>query len=146
MVQSINLANDLLEQQYLGTGLLSPLRTDPDTLDFQTVSGEENVLKCIEDLLMTRIGERLMNEDFGSAFPSALFENKAGLLHVLPTLTVQTILRFETRVINVTAVAESAGATAIEVTVSWTVKATGSPGSLVYPYYLSPPAGGVQGT
>jgi phage baseplate assembly protein W len=146
MTQPLFLANYLLEQEVLGQGLATPLVSDPLTGDFQTINGEDNVTQCILDLLLTRPGERLMFEDFGTSIPSSLFANKPALMQVLPIQVTQAINQFESRVTNVSATAIDAGPTAVQITVTWIVKATGTPGSLVYPIYLQPAAGGVSGS
>jgi phage baseplate assembly protein W len=143
-VKTLTLSNTLLDQQVLGIGLASPLVTDSYTKDFLGVSGEDNVTQCIEDLLGTRVGERVMNEDLGTLFPQALFENSTGLLKVLPVQAMQAITMFEPRVKNVKSSATIEG-NVIYVDVSWTVKATGARGNYVYPFYLQNNSGGVTG-
>lgn len=139
----IVLSNYILDQQVLGSGLISPLTTDESTGDFQRVSGPDNVRQCIIDLLGVRVGERVMREDDGSPFPPLVFENAAGLVNVLPMLSVEAILRYEPRVTNVTAKAVIANPTTVSVSISWVLRATGTPDSLVYPFYLEP-VGGFQ--
>jgi phage baseplate assembly protein W len=137
MAQPIKLANDILEREILGKGFASPLRINPATKDFAVVDGPDNVRQCIEDLLGTRVGERVMNEDFGVELPDLVFELQAGLLDIIPSRIREAIARWEPRVKNVLVTAR-AQATAIYVDVSWTLVTTAKKGNLVYPYYLEP--------
>jgi phage baseplate assembly protein W len=141
---AIVLSNQLLEQQVLGIGLVSPLTTDPATGDFATVSGAEDVNQCIRDILSIRVGERVMREDDGSPFPPLVFENAEGLVVVLPKIAVDTIVRYEPRVSRVQATAAIIQLSTIELSIRYVLRATGTPGSLVYPYYLEPAVGGVK--
>ena len=137
-MSTIVLSNLLLEQQILGSGLASPLATDPATGDFARVSGAADVQQCILDLLDTRVGERLMREDEGSPFPPLIFENIGGLVLVIPPLTVEAIQRYEPRVTRVTARATIVDVTTVVASISYYLRATGSPDSLVYPFYTQP--------
>jgi phage baseplate assembly protein W len=139
----INLANSLIEQAALGIGLQAPLTTNPQTGDFVRLSVADNVRSCILDLLSTRVGERVMNEDFGTLIPLAIFENSEGLIDVLPFRVKEAITQYETRVTRVTCTVDIIDPTTTRLNVGWVLKATGKRDSLVYPYYTEPSAGGV---
>lgn len=143
MSQDVTLANSLLEQSVLGTGLKSPLTVDPTTNDFARVSGADNVRQCILDLLDTRIGERVMNEDMGADLPEMTFENIVGVVDILPDRIRRIILRYEPRVYNVTVTAAQVSRTEARADITWVLRATGQPGSLVYPYFLELAQGGL---
>jgi phage baseplate assembly protein W len=136
MTQFLVLANALLEQQTLGIGLLSPLQLDPGLSDLARVAGGANVQQCIYDLIDTKIGERLMNEDFGTTASGALFENIEGVVHALPPIIQLAIQQWEPRVFNVSAIGSIPQPNVVNILVGWTLKATNKPGNLVYPYYL----------
>ena len=133
----IELANSLVARSVLGKGLLSPLEIDPGHLDFKRVEGAENVKACIIDLITTRVGERLMNEDIGTLLPDALFENREGILDILPIQLVEVITRFEPRVAQVQAIAKPFGETGVNVELSWVLRSTGRRENLVWPFYLN---------
>jgi phage baseplate assembly protein W len=135
------LANALFAEEQLGKGLRSPLVTKTNAGDFEGVSGEENLDQCLLDLVMTRVGERLMNEDLGSQMPAMLFENAAGVVDSLPYHATEVIKRFEPRVTNVAARARQTEPHVVELTISYTVRATGEVRNLVYPFYLQPSEG-----
>lgn len=132
------LANSVVEQASLGRGLKSPLEEDPLTGDFKTLVGPDNVKQCIIDLILTRVGERVMNEDLGTELPSLIFETTDGVVDVLPLKVIDVIRRHEPRVTRVTAkayVEELNGSATVVLDLSWVVKATGRPDNLVYPFY-----------
>jgi uncharacterized protein len=134
--QTITLANSLTERDALGVGFSSPFGIDPVTRDVAGSSGRELVKQCIVDLLSTRVGERVMNEDFGVELPALLFENRNGLLDVIKVRAKEAIARHERRVANVNVTTSLLQETGISVAVSWTVRASGEKGNLVYPIYL----------
>ncbi len=138
MPKTLELANSLVEREPLGRGLASPLSIDPVTKDFRRLEGPDKEKQGIIDLLTTRVGERVMNEDFGTRLPPLLFENADGLVEVLPVHVVEAINRFEPRVRNPKAKAAVIGNTTIKVEVSWELRTSGRRESLVYPFYLQP--------
>jgi phage baseplate assembly protein W len=140
----MDLANSLLEETVLGKGLKSPLQEDPATGDFARISGAENVKQCIKDLLATSIGERLMNEDAGADLQDLLFSDPDAVVDLAPRRVADAIRRYETRVKDVRVGAERVGDRQVDVEVSWTLRSTGTRDSLVYPFYVEPPQGGVS--
>jgi phage baseplate assembly protein W len=140
----VELANKLLARATLGKGLASPLTVDPATGDFKKVSEEENVANCILDLILTRVGERVMNEDIGNEMPQILFDNIDGAEDILPIHVIDVIRRYEPRVRDVAARVSREGDTKLVLSVGWILKATGQPGNVVYPFYAQGSEGGVE--
>jgi len=132
-------SNPLLEIEILGKGLKSPLEMNSYVGDFATVEGVDNVAQCIRDLIETRVGDRVMNEDYGTLPSDMLFESQEAIIDIVPFRIIEAIRRFEPRVANVTASAtpfsvnDSHG---VNILVQWYLRATGKQGNLVYPYYL----------
>lgn len=139
----LTLANSLIDRDTLGQGIKFPLTSDAGSGDWTRTKHEENVKECIYWLLATRIGERVMNEDIGTTFTEALFENIEGLQDVLPFQAEEAITRYEARVTDVKCVCHRTGPTELRLTITWIVRATGRRDNLVYPYYTEPPVGGV---
>ncbi len=140
----LQLANTLIERAALGKGLKSPISIDPFTKDFETTEGADNVKQCVIDLITTRVGERVMNEDFGTHLPPLLFENIDGLIDILPVHVIEVLTRFEPRIFDVQARAVRYAETTINLQISWTVKATGRRDNLTYPFYTEPLEGGTK--
>lgn len=141
---AITLANSIVNQSFLGKGLKSPLTVDPATKDFSKVQGSENIKQCVLDLIMTSVGERVMNEDIGASVNEMLFMDVVAVADILPVRIIETINRYEPRVTDVVATAEITGETQVDVHVSWKLKSTGSKDSLVYPFYVEPAQGGIE--
>jgi phage baseplate assembly protein W len=142
----LKLATSLVEIEVLGSGLKSPLIEDPATGDFVRVEGVDNVKDCIIGLIETRIGERVMNEDFGTLATEMLFEDQQSVIDVLPLRIIEAINIFEPRVAKVTARAqpfENGGTQGVVIQVTWTLLSTGMADSLTYPYYLESEGGGL---
>lgn len=149
IVKPLQLANVLIERAAFGKGLKSPLEQSKYTGDFVRLEEADNVRQCVLDLISTRVGERVMNEDLGSEFPPLLFENASGLVDILPVHAREVITRFEPRVRDVTARAQQFGSVAtgfgVNVFIAYTLRSIGRRDNLVYPFYLEPPEGGVTG-
>lgn len=138
------LSNYLLEQAILGMGLKSPMVTNPANGDFLGASGEQNLTNCVTDLLDTRVGERLMNEDVGTTIPSTVFENLDVAVALLSGIILDALQRYEPRVTNVKISLQVIPPTQVNCNLSWRVIGTSVIGNLVWPFYLSPPSGGVS--
>ena len=54
-----------IEKAFLGTGWSFPLTVDAQTGRIMTVSQEEDIEQSIRIILSTRIGERVMQPEFG---------------------------------------------------------------------------------
>ena len=68
------IANDLNEDVYIGVGL--PLNHNKDGFFNRTKTSLEQTKSNIENLLLTRKGERLGNPNFGSNLFAVLFEQE----------------------------------------------------------------------
>ena len=125
-----------IEVMTLGVGLASPLQTSTTKGDLVAVSGADNVVNVISDLITTQVGERLMKEDIGTHVGASLFENVEQLAEFVPQEIVEVIQQYEPRVNNVRAdfIPNPTNPSQIKLKVSWVVRSTGIAGSLVYPY------------
>lgn len=122
---------------FLGRGLPFPLRPDA-TGRLPYVEGEANIEQSLHLLLLTRLGERVMRPELGSAAPALVFAPGSVLFLRRLEETVRTaILRFEPR-IEVIEVRAEVGTDATQVTVllDYKVLRTQSRHALVYPYYI----------
>ena len=148
MAVTLRLANTLVQNQVLGKGLAFPMREDPTNGDFLGVAGADNVKQCIIDLITTRVGERLMNEDLGTEIADSVFESQQAVIDILPLRVREAINQFEPRVQSVTASAVpfslDNGLRGVKLNVSWVLRSGGGRDSLVYPYYLEPAEGGLS--
>jgi len=126
---------------FLGKGLLSPLREDNTTGDFQVVSDEANVKQCLRDGILTAIGERVMLEPFGTITPTLLFEESDVVVDLLQPSISDYVQRFEPRVILQSAQVNMDSAnpamTSFNVSIVYVIRATNARRNLVFPFYLA---------
>jgi uncharacterized protein len=125
---------------FLGTGWSFPptFRDHGGALD--VVSGTDNVHKCIQIILRTDLGERVLRENFGASLKRYQFEPVTQrLLNRVREVVSNAILRHEPRVsldrVDVSQDDSTDGLLLIEL--QYTVLATNSRFNMVYPYYLN---------
>jgi len=120
-----------------GTGWSFPPHFSKPDKGVKMISDEEDIRNSLEVLLLTRVGERIMQPGYGCNLDVALFEPI--------DLTMQTYLRdlvstaiylYEPRVkpeeITLTAVPEEGK---IEIEISYIVRGTNTRHNLVFPFY-----------
>jgi Bacteriophage baseplate protein W len=111
-----------------GTGLSFPPRVGPDG-SMVWSSGEINVRECICTILRTSPGERVEMPAFGCGLRRFLFEpNTVATLRLIQQEVIQALARWEPRIAinDVTAALDPADQRAVNVTVTYTLMATGS--------------------
>lgn len=127
-----------MKTPHLGRGFRFPLRPDPlGGLSYS--EGDENIAHCIEVLVLTRLGERVMRPDYGSRAPEMVFAPGSDRnLQLLEESLRATIERWEPRVEEVAVRAERDphDETRITVGLSYVVRATLTSRTQVFPYYL----------
>lgn len=110
-----------------GRGISFPPRVGPDGGLVWSV-GELNVRECICTILRTRPGERVELPSFGCGLDRYLYEpNNVASLRLLSEDIQQSLVRWEPRirVDGVTASVDPADARAVDVTITYTLVATG---------------------
>lgn len=115
-----------------GQGLSFPPRVGPDG-SMVWSSGEVNVRECICTILRTRPGERVERATWGCGLDRYLFEpNTVATLRLIVEDVQQALTRYEPRIRldDVTAVLNRDDVRAVDVTVSYTLVATGVPEQL----------------
>jgi len=126
-------------QAFLGAGWSFPPQFLNRGKELLTSTGPENIHKSIWVILNTRIGERVMKENFGGGLHNLQFESlTTSLVNNLKNSISSTILLHEPRVkldeISVSSSNEQEGLLIIEL--HYTVKSNNSRYNLVYPFYL----------
>jgi phage baseplate assembly protein W len=126
-------------QDFLGSGWSFPPSFSAQGRELTTISGPDNVHKSIWIILNTRLGERIMQEDFGAGLQNLHFEPlNARLVNNLKRMIRNTLLLHESRItlddLTVTAKGALEGTLLIEL--HYTVKSTNSRFNLVFPFYI----------
>jgi phage baseplate assembly protein W len=87
------------EQAFLGTGWGFPPTFGAGGGAVEMVSGVDDIRQSLEILLATRLGERVMQEEFGCDLTSVLFEEiDQGLINALTGLITDAIFDHEPRI------------------------------------------------
>jgi len=135
------LANDLLARSLLGKGLKAPLEVDSSTQDFAGVEEEANTYQCILDLLQTRTGERVMNEDIGTIIPALVFEDSDTAIALLPAAAKEALEKYEPRIDRVQtsarALKDGNGAAVVYLDLRFRYKSTGRIDNKTIPYSIN---------
>jgi uncharacterized protein len=128
------------EQSFLGTGWSFPPAFTKGGADVQLVSGVEDIHQSLQILLSTRMGERIMQDEFGCDLNNALFEEMdQGLVNTLTSLVSDAILYYEPRItLDQLDVSESDDQQGLLlISLEYTVRSTNSRFNMVFPFYLN---------
>lgn len=124
---------------FLGTGWSFPPTFENVANQVTMISDEDDIYNSIWVLLLTGVGERIMQPDFGCNMNVLLFEPlTTSLKRRIKDMVTSAIINFEPRVSlnNVTLSGNDLEGVVI-VTVQYTIIATNSRYNLVYPFYLT---------
>jgi len=124
---------------FLGTGWSFPPQFSKTGKNVKMISDDEDIHNSLEVLLATRVGERLMQPDYGCNLDVLLFEPiDVTLQTYIKDLVFTAIFYYEPRVkpddVELT-VLDKEGSILIEV--QYTIRATNTRYNLVYPFYLN---------
>ena len=104
------------------------------------VTGVEDIRESLQILLSTRLGERVMQDEFGCELHSVLFEEvDQGLINTLISAISDAILYHEPRIkLDQLDVSESETEQGLLlISIDYTVKSTNSRFNMVYPFYIN---------
>src|SRR6476620_302056 len=88
-----------IDQAFLGTGWSFPPAFTQGGADVALVSGAEDIQQSLQILLSTRLGERVMQDEFGCDLHGVLFEEiDQGLINTLNSMIADAILYHEPRI------------------------------------------------
>jgi uncharacterized protein len=127
-------------QSFLGTGWGFPPTFGAGGGAVEMVSGVDDIRQSLEILLATRLGERVMQDDFGCDLTSVLFEEMdQGLVNALTGLISDAILYHEPRITldRLEVSTDQAMAGLLLISLDYTVRNANSRFNMVYPFYLN---------
>ncbi len=128
-----------LNDSFLGRGWSFP-PTFTKGAGIQMLSGEADVQSSLEILLSTRIGERIMQPEYGCNTDTMLFSSMNTSFQTFMKKQITTaILADEPRIDlnNVDLVLPDPGGGTLLIIIDYTVRTTNTRGNLVYPFYLT---------
>jgi hypothetical protein len=128
------------DPSFLGSGWSFPPSFSRGGAEVELVSGAEDIQQSLQILLSTRLGERVMQDDFGCDLHHVLFEEiDQGLVNTLTGLISDAILYHEPRIsldeLDVSESATEPGLLLISLT--YTIRSTNSRFNMVYPFYIN---------
>jgi uncharacterized protein len=128
------------DQSFLGRGWGFPPTFGVGGGAVEMVSGVDDIRQSLEILLATRLGERVMQDEFGCDLTTVLFEEiDQGLINSLTGLISDAILYHEPRIeLDRLDISEDQAAEGLLlISLDYTVRNTNSRFNLVYPFYLN---------
>jgi uncharacterized protein len=130
----------LADSSFLGTGWSFPPAFRKGGADVEMAAGSEDIHQSLQILLSTRLGERILQPEFGCDLTNVLFEEiDQGLVNTLTSLITDAILYYEPRInldnLDVSESADQPGLLFIQI--EYTVSSTNSRFNMVYPFYIN---------
>ena len=130
----------MADQSFLGTGWSFPPTFTMGGADVALVSGAEDIHQSLEILLSTRLGERVMQDEFGCDLHDLLFEEvDQSLVNNITSMVANSILYHEARIsldnLNVSESQSQQGL--LLISIEYTVRSTNSRFNMVYPFYIN---------
>jgi len=123
-----------MSEAFLGTGWAFPIQTD-HTGGIRMCSGEEDIREAVGIVLGTRLGERVMRPEFGSALADLVFDpNDANLAGRIEFLVRKALERWEPRIALKEVRARPAGER-MEIDVRYIVRRTNREDNVVVPFF-----------
>ena len=124
---------------FLGTGWAFPPEFSAGGRDVAMSADIEDIQQSLEILFGTRLGERIMQEDYGSSLSDFQFEEiSAAVLNRMQTMITEAVLFHEPRIelhqITIDRDGEREGL--LLISLDFSVPATNSRFNMVYPFYL----------
>jgi uncharacterized protein len=125
---------------HLGRGLAFPLRPDDRTRELPVADGPEKVRQSILLLLETEPGERVMRPTFGCGLRRYLAKPNSTAVRALLQREVELALAtWEPRIVlRAVRVEPGDDPSLVTIEIDYLHARDGSPGNLVYPFYLEP--------
>ena len=130
----------MAQQAFIGTGWSFPPTFAAGGTEVEMVSAAEDIQQSLQILLSTRLGERVMQDEFGCDLNHVLFEEiDQGLVNTLNGLISDAILYHEPRIeLDRLEIDESNGQDGLLlIRLEYTVRSTNSRFNMVYPFYLN---------
>ena len=129
-----------LEKSFLGRGWSFPPTFDKKRGDIKMVTMEEDIRQSLEIYFSTKLGERIMRNNYGCFLHSQVFElANESLIQGLSKELERSINEFEPRILIIEISALKALSTEglIEINVAYEIRSTNNRSNIVFPFYLN---------
>jgi hypothetical protein len=124
-----------MAESFLGTGWAFPIQTD-GTGGIRMRSGEDDIREAVEIIIGTRLGERAIRPDFGTALADLVFDpNDANLAGRIELFVRKALERWEPR-IALKEVKARPASERMEIDVRYILRATNREDNVVVPFFI----------
>jgi len=128
------------EKSFLGIGWSFPPTFNKDRSDVEMTTKEEDIKQSLHIYFNTKLGERIMRQDFGCIIHEHLFDRlDKSILDVLTFELKQNIGNIEPRIIvnEISIMPIDINEGSVEININYTVITTNVRDNIVFPYYLN---------
>lgn len=128
----------LIDRSFLGTGWSFPPTFRREWYGVEMISDEENVRKCMEIILLTITGERIMLPTFGCNLQPYVFEPmNVPNIAMIEKIVKDALVYHEPRIIvdNITSTPNHAEGL-LEINIDYTIITTNTRYNYVFPFYM----------
>lgn len=128
------------EKSFLGKGWSFPPTFNKERGEVEMTSKEEDIKQSLEIYFHTKLGERIMRQDYGCIIHEHMFDRlDSSIINVLRFELTQNIGNIEPRItvnqIDIIPIATEEGR--IEIKIDYTVITTNIRDNIVFPFYLN---------
>tara|TARA_B100001093_G_scaffold514618_1_gene589045 strand:+ start:12810 stop:13223 length:414 start_codon:yes stop_codon:yes gene_type:complete len=128
------------DNSFLGRGWSFPPTFNKSRAEIEMVSKEEDIKQSLEIYFYTKLGERIMRQDYGCVIHEHLFDRiDESILEILEIELQENIGFIEPRIkvenISISNLSENEGT--LEVKIDYTVITTNIRDNIVFPFYLN---------
>jgi uncharacterized protein len=128
------------DQAFLGTGWGFPPSFTAGGAELEMVSGAADIHQSLQILLATRLGERVMHEDYGCNLDDAVFEEvDQALVNKISSMVTDAILYHEPRIklLGLDVSQHDEQSELLLIRLDYRVPETNSRFNMVYPFYIT---------
>ena len=128
------------EKSFLGIGWSFPPTFNKELSDVEMTTKEEDIKQSLHIYFNTKLGERIMRQDFGCIIHEHLFDRlDKSILDVLTFELKQNIGNIEPRIIvnEISIMPIDINEGSVEININYTVITTNVRDNIVFPYYLN---------
>ncbi len=127
------------EKSFLGIGWSFPPTFNKERSDVEMTTKEEDIKQSLHIYFNTKLGERIMRQDFGCIIHEHLFDRlDKSILDILTFELKQNIGNIEPRIIvnEISIMPIDINEGSVEININYTVITTNVRDNIVFPYYL----------
>src|SRR4051812_39060934 len=128
-----------MSQPFLGTGWKFPIEFKSSAKGPVMLGGDEVIKNSLDVLFATKMGERIMQPDYGSELNLFIFENMAkSVTTYMQAVISDAILFYEPRIVvnDIDIEPHPDDPSYVEIKIDYTISSTNNRYNYVYPFYL----------